>query len=311
LKDIGDVPDAAAQVFGKQDRFDTIMGSTIIDLEDRWHSQNMRNHFYRKTIPHEERPLTTATADKQVVTGSLVMWVEMIDSVTAADNPATPLQKPPAMEVELRFVIWNCYNVKLVDNGKCDVRVGIQLQCKEYFGGNDVEQKTDTHHGSLGDAVFNWRIVYPKVRMPTKSCVVDIGLYDYNLIAGDTPIGNISLDIKKYVEKVASSMDTMTKTSRLPFKSPLDEDEGVNIGEVKFDLMILPQSEATLKPAGIERQDPNENPQLIAPSEGRGWDSILPSLAFSLPSFGFYKKVIPLILFTLICLVGLKYVGLL
>lgn len=106
-------------------------------------------------------------------------------------------------------------------------------------------------------------------------------------------------------------MDTIEKTSQLQVKSQLDEDEGQNIGEIKFEMYVLPQSEATSKLAGIARDDPNEHPQLMTPMEGRGWDSVLPSLAFSLPSFGFYKKVIPLIVFTLLCLVGMKYVGLL
>jgi len=311
LCDIGDMP--LAGVVGKADQFDTVIGSTIIDLEDRWHSELLTKKTVKGELPRENRPLLTVGPNgKQSVTGNMNMWVEMIDSKDAADKKATPLQKPPAMEIELRFVIWTLENVKLVDNGKTDARVGITLQCEEYQGQYERMQKTDTHHGSLGAAVFNWRIVFPKIVLPTKACIIAIDLYDYNLIAGDVPIGSTSLDIRKFVDKVGSSMDTMVKEhAKLRFKSSLDEDEGVNIGEVDLDMMIMPQSEANLKPAGIERNEPNENPQLMTPMEGRGWDSILPNLAFSLPSFGFYKKILPLIVFTLIALVGLKYVGLL
>merc|ERR1719247_3060634 len=282
-----------------------------IDLADRWHSQFLKNKTNKQEIPRESRPLVVQQSGKQSVTGSLLMWVEMIDSKEAADKKASPLQKPAPTEVELRFVIRTTHNVKLIDNGKCDVRVSTSLQCDEYFGQYPRQQKTDVHFGSLGEAVFNWRMVYPKITIPTKSCVVSLELYDYNLIAGDTQIGAFSLDVRKYVEKVGQSMDTIEKTSQLQVKSQLDEDEGQNIGEIKFEMYVLPQSEATSKLAGIARDDPNEHPQLMTPMEGRGWDSVLPSLAFSLPSFGFYKKVIPLIVFTLLCLVGMKYVGLL
>jgi len=310
LLDIGDMP--GSDFVGKQDAWDNMIGSTVIDLEDRWHSADLESATNMRQVPRENRPLVVVPAGgKQSVTGSMMMWLEMIDSKEAAEKKATPLQKPPPMEVEIRFVVWTCENVKLVDNGKCDAKVGIGLQCEEYTGIHPMVQKTDVHFGSLGPAVFNWRIVYPKIILPTKSCVVNIDLYDYNLIAGDAPIGSISLDVRKYVDKVGSSMDRLSITSKLAFKSPLAEDEGQNIGEVKLEMTVLPQAEATLKPAGIERSEPNENPQLMTPMEGRGWDSILPSLSFSLPSFGFYKKVLPLIIFTLLCLVGMKYTGML
>merc|ERR1719387_2626465 len=124
---------------------DTLMGATIIDLEDRWHSKNLQDAIYAKNVPRESRPLTVVQGSgKQVVTGSLLMWVELIDSTEAADKKATPLSRPPAMEVEIRFVIWTCHNVKLVDNGKCDVRVGVKIACEEYAGQYPAAQKTDT-----------------------------------------------------------------------------------------------------------------------------------------------------------------------
>jgi hypothetical protein len=155
-------------------------------------------------------------------------------------------------------------------------------------------------------------MVYPKILLPTNSCIVEFSLYHYTLIGGDTPLGTIALDLKKYVEKVASSMDAIYKTgNKLAFTSSDDDEEDEGPGEVIFDMQVFPQLEANRKPAGLARTEPNENPELMTPMEGRGWDAVLPSLAFSFAFPGLYKKVIPLILFTLLCLVGLKYVGLL
>merc|ERR1740117_677231 len=130
-------------MIGKQDQFDSLIGSTVLDLEDRWHSAVLTRQTNMSSVPHENRPLSIVqTNGKQTVTGSLLMWIEMIDSVQAADKKATPLSKPLPAEIELRFVIWTTENVKLVDNGKCDARVGITLQCDSYFGVHPAMQKT-------------------------------------------------------------------------------------------------------------------------------------------------------------------------
>ena len=73
-------------------------------------------------------------------------------------------------------------NVKLMDGTKTDVKVTVDLECKEYEGvtmGFPKLQATDTHIGSTGNAIFNWRVVYPRIVMPTKSCTLEPGPHSW------------------------------------------------------------------------------------------------------------------------------------
>lgn len=284
----------------------------------------------RQQVPTENRPLINPTLDGQNC-GSIEMWVEMLDSVRASDIKAQELRKPPAIEIEVRLVIRKVKNVKLMNGTTTDVKVACELECKEYEGvamGFPQLQWSDVHFGSTGDAVFHWRMVFPRIVMPTKSCTMDLKLYQANTVSADQFIGAVSIDLKRYAEKVARDMDMiyidkaeLTATASAGGedggeggegeKSADDSGDKEPVGQIIFEMWVMTQSEADQKRAGKGREDPNDYPQLVTPSEGRGWGDVFSGFSFSLPDLGLWKKVIPLILFTLLCVILLKYMGLL
>jgi len=239
---------------------DKLIGSTVIDLEDRWHSIHWRDASRRQQVPTEQRPLVNAQ-ELGHNQGSIEMWIEMIDSVNASDQKATDLRPPPTTEIEIRLVIRTTTGIPLVDNGKCDVKIGVALDCREYAGPHPARQDTDTHNGSTtGNAVFNWRIVYPNIVMPTKSCTLDMHVYDANALSY-TLIGSVSIDVRKYVEKVARDLEALQGTANLPF-SPATGEEGEEkekdasageaagddpAGRIQFEFYIYTQGEANEK----------------------------------------------------------------
>jgi len=297
-----------------------LIGSTVMDLEDRWHSDNWKLADERRRIPRENRPLFNP-AHVGHNCGSLEMWIEMIDTVKASDRKATELHPPRPIMIEVRMIIWTTTNVKLVDGNHTDVKVGVQLECNEYGGesiGFPKQQFTDTHAGCKdGEAKFNWRIVFPRIVMPTRSCTLDISVYDENFVGGDTFIGSVSIDLRRYVEKVARDLDMIKTEADLRIHATAGGsetrkgEEEENVGQVQFELQIMTKSEAMQKTAGKGREEPNQYPQLLTPTEGRGWADVFVGIGFELPDINLWKKVIPLILFTLLCLVLLKWIRLL
>jgi len=291
---------------------DSLIGSTVIDLEDRWHSQAWRDRNELGLIPVERRSLFT----QEVIgknRGSLEMWVEMVESTRASDTLPSDLRKPPECELEIRMVIWSTKGVRIVSGDTVSVKLSVALDCKEYNGEHAGLQETDVHFGSKdGDALFNWRIVYPKIKTPVTSCTAMVSVYHYEL-TGDTFIGSLNLDLKKYCERVAKDSDAMEiGPADLKFQGT-DSGEHV-VGSVNMTLYVMTSIEAQSKRVGIGREEPNDHPSLITPIEGRDWGTYLESFGFSMPDFGMWKKLIPPVagaVAFLVSLVVMKQAGLL
>jgi len=189
-----------------------LIGSTVVDLEDRWHSDNLKKATQRRRVPVEHRPLVgSGPAGKNG--GSLEMRIEMLDSVKASDEPAAILAKPAPTMLEVRFVIRSTTGVRIVDGEHTDVKVVVELECDEYLADQSLypkSQATDTHYNSrTGDAVFNWRAVFPQIATPTMGCNVHFKVYDANSIVGDTFIGEVVIDIRRHLSKVSRDLDML------------------------------------------------------------------------------------------------------
>eukprot|EP00930_Biecheleria_cincta_P032374 TRINITY_DN22471_c0_g1_i1.p1 TRINITY_DN22471_c0_g1~~TRINITY_DN22471_c0_g1_i1.p1 ORF type:complete len:1474 (-),score=230.31 TRINITY_DN22471_c0_g1_i1:26-4447(-) len=271
---------------------DPVIGGTVIDLEDRWHSTTWTNSV--RNIPVESRSLYSSEHPGRNC-GCIQMWVEMLDSAEAADTKASLLAEPPQAEIELRLVIWGASGVSMMAGDYTNVMVTTMLDCKEYGGEYGNPQSTDVHYNSKdGKAIFNWRMVYPRIKMPTWSCTLLISLYHHELVQ-DTFIGNVNLDLKKYMEKVSRNSDALiVGPNDVKIMSSSDAQDCV--GSINMSMHVLSQPEADSKRAGIAREEPNEDPQLICPIEGRDWGTYLETFGFAWPDFGLWKKLIPLLL---------------
>eukprot|EP00913_Durusdinium_trenchii_P023809 g22359.t1 len=118
-----------------------------------------------------------------------------------------------------------------------------------------------------------------------------------------------------FIEKADLQFSANSGGEELSPEEPPAEEEPV--GSVQFEMWFMTQSEANQKRAGKGREeprprarrpwtraptDPNDFPQLVTPAEGRGWADFAAGFSFSLPDFGLMKKIIPIVLFTLLCL---------
>jgi hypothetical protein len=296
---------------------DTCIGSTVIDLEDRWHSLEWQRHSHSANVPIEVRSLFTEENQGRN-RGSIEMWVEMHD-VTKHDVPPSFLRKPADTELEIRLVIWTACDVKLVagEEEYTNVQISTQLDCKEYAGEciYPALQDTDVHYTCKDGqtAVFNWRMVYPNIKMPVTVCNLLVCLYHYEM-TGRTFIGSANISLKRFVEKVARDSDAQTiGPNDLKFTNLEAGSEDESVGTVTMTMYVLTQGEASARKVGVAREEPNEDPQLITPTEGRDWGTYLEAFGFEWPDFsGMWKKMLPMVAVAgafLLALVMLKLIG--
>lgn len=270
----------------------TVIGSTVIDLEDRWHSRAWRKINEMQQTPMENRPLYTAEIPGKN-RGALEMWIEMVDSTMAGDVQAADIRKPAEIEVEVRFVIWGTNAVKCYKEDYTNVRISTKMDCQQYHGEHPETQATDIHYNCQdGNAVFNWRVVYNKIQMPTMACSVQFSLYHAESF-GDEPIGMLDFNLQEYLAGVAKDLNAkVVGPGDLAFTSIDDEED---VGSVSITLYVMTQLEGTAKRQGLGQSEPNDDPQLLIPIAGREWGDYLGTWAFPWPDFGILKKLLPVI----------------
>ncbi|CDI81794.1 C2 domain-containing protein, putative [Eimeria acervulina] len=260
---------------------DVFLGSTVIDLEERWFSKEWQAFMKKNEVPMEYRPLSRTPNGS--VTGSIEMWLEMMDSQKAGKVPRFNLQKPSSTDIEIRVVLWGCRGLYFKHLGPnketVDAVLRCTMDCTKYQGSQPLLQSTDVHYYSkTGAAVFNWRVVYSRVAAPVNSCILQISAYDFRNIGESPFIGEVNLEVRKYLERVAQTMASIEVDAELRLQNRAHESLDVQtFGYVQVTLQFMAQSEATSRPVGMGREHPNRDPRLTTPQEGRKWEDVLGS----------------------------------
>jgi hypothetical protein len=290
-----------------------LIGSTVIDLEDRWHSKKWRIASERQLVPIESRNFFVPGASNKN-NGAINMFIEMLESSAASDKKPSLMVTPADTLVEIRIVIRLAEVLSLGEDEFMDVSVGSILTCEKYEGVYDMKQETDVHFHSDGACKYNWRVVYPGIRTPVMNCIIEIHLYKYSLLAGNTTLGSVRLDMKRYVERVSESMDKVDLPAvPLKMQGGPNDDPDEEIGTVTLEAVVMSDAEAQEMKAGIARDEPNQYPALFAPTEGRGWDAYLAGMGLNIPWPSWWKKLIPLVITAMLFLasvVVMKQMGL-
>lgn len=137
---------------------DTLIGETIIDLEDRYY-QNIWKALGMNTVqanisgppkPIEARDLTHPISSTSQ--GKLFLWVEILTAGEARMHAPVKFERPPPANLEVRVIIWAM-------NGFSSSENSLDYFVKTYLKGNARQKReTDTHWRSkTGSAQWNWR----------------------------------------------------------------------------------------------------------------------------------------------------------
>ena len=317
--------------------FDQIIGTTSIDMEDRYFGSDyisqvlMMNkakeridrdideevdsdkriilNGVKKAIkselakikeskyvaPVEYRPLKAK--GKSTAQGMIELFVEVLDSQTAKLVPVSKIAKPVPEKYELRLIVWKCEGIPLGERDAVDIFFKVQFDPSGWLS-ESKEKETDVHAGSEdGHGIFNWRMKF-NFELPCNFARIRIVSYDFSTFGTDEMISEVVLDLARYFRRVMKEGKLTQEEQWIDLIIPGEHPKAG--GKVMISFTILSQAEADNTPVGEGQDEPNRDPELEKPEEGRGIMDFLKGTAldvskWSLFNFGLLKKLLMLL----------------
>lgn len=318
--------------------FDRIIGSTSIDMEDRYFGnkyiskllmlniaknyvdriietttitdeRNWLNSVKKKIkrklldlkenrplVPVEYRPLSAK--GKKTAQGMIEMFVEVLDLQTAKLVPMSKIAKPVPEKYELRFIIWKCEGIPIPEGDETvDIFFKVSFDPTGWLA-ESTDKETDCHAGSEdGHGIFNWRIKFD-FELPCSFARIRLAAYDFSTFGDDQMMSEVVLDLAKHFRRVMKEGKLGQEEQWVDLIIPGPQQK--NGGKVLVSFTILSLAEANQTPVGEGRDEPNRDPELETPEEGRGITDFLKGTpldvsSWSLFNFGLIKKLIMLL----------------
>lgn len=249
---------------------DDLIGSTSIDIEDRWFTTAWR---VMDPKPLERRTLHCPTSSAPQ--GKLEVWVELVTMDQARDRPLLDIKPPPPLEFDLRVVIWKVDDVPHMDDeGMSDLYVTGHCSSNNTLQKTDVHLRAKHHMGS-----FNWRMVWPiTLDQHTKQFpYLRLQIWDADLFSANDAIAETTLNLKALCKEALRPKNDKRRVQLTNGRQDVfwienlykPGDMKVKRGKMQISVELCPKIVMQDKyPAGKGRDQPNQNPYL-PPPEGR------------------------------------------
>lgn len=261
-----DITRLELQIWNNNYTYDELIGSTFIDLEDRWYNPKWHDLKYKRKQIKEYRPL--AKPGSELTQGVVEMWVEMYRLEDAVNAPIVDIRRPTTVEWELRLVVWETRNIPLFDDhnyANLYIRGELIFETEE---GVEVEQfhETDSHTGLKdGRGIFNYRMKY-KFEAPCKFPRLKLFVWERWLLS-HTALGEAELDLSSLIREAAMSVQQKDVIERPRRWISLNHSSwpGQARGDLDIQMSVVTAQYAEKHPVGNARDAPNENPFLSEP----------------------------------------------
>jgi len=93
-------------------------------------------------------------------------------------------------------------------------------------------------------------------------------LHEFNSLSQDQAIGESYISLRRVLKRLIREGKLALEDKWIPLTHP--KDPGDIKGEVKISLYLLQKDEANQRPVGEAQDEPNRDPRLEKPKEGRG-----------------------------------------
>ncbi|KAF4030285.1 C2 domain [Phytophthora infestans] len=232
---------------------DQLIGSTTIDLEERWFHREWQeigaaNASEKRLKPIEYRHLYVPQ-NRTTSQGFLQLWVDILATQEAARIDPVDISLPAPKTFEVRVVVWRAENVQ--DQSQSEINDYFVKAWMESWGvsGSSRAESTDTHwRCSNGKPCWNWRLVM-KTEFPPRSpelARLHVQLWDKDVLKWNDVLGEAQLDLYKWLRRAYETnrsvapfleLKRLARQSIIPGEIPdtsRDATEGGNTSE-SFD----------------------------------------------------------------------------
>jgi hypothetical protein len=259
---------------------DHFIGETMIDLEDRWFSEEWRK--YAAKPPLERRTLSLRRGGG--AQGRLEMFVEILDSANSGAAPLN-IQPPPPEQVELRLVIWQAKHMenKKVILAQNDLFFRALVQGTDRLGRPVLlDKSTDIHwFSSGGTGSFNYRLIF-RFELPLANPKLKISAWNKDIVGTtDDTIGEVTLSLgdmcgrlmkqlkanraagdKKDLVEILEPLPDAVNQGKMWLKVYHPSAKKTSKGEVEVQYALLTSKKADSRPVGEAQDEPNRDPVL-------------------------------------------------
>lgn len=241
-------------LFGEEE---SVIGTTVIDIEDRWFNARYRDMVAADAVPIEARRLRSSNSFFSK--GHLRLWVEVMSVDESNERQICLLPPSEPAPFQLRVVIWKVTQVVCLEEGVVPDLFVVGRHVLD--NGVPLRQETDTHFSADdGAGTFNWRFLFD-LMVPCRDPRLLLQVWDRNLLTRHDSLAEVTLDMTRdFIRARKSNCATEIPRGTVHVMHPALPGEARGLLEVQA--VLLPSGEAATRPVGSGRDHPNEDPFL-------------------------------------------------
>ncbi len=123
------------------------------------------------------------------------------------------------------------------------------------------------------------------IEIPCTFPRLNFRVFDFNTLSSDEAIGECYISLKRVFKKLLQQGELVLDKKWIPLTKT--NDSGDVEGEILISIYFVPKDIANLNPVGEAQDEPNRDPKLERPKEGRGMLDFLKGTFLDIGSWSF------------------------